>query len=128
MPICILHFMVYIIGINQQKGMERMEKFTYLGEPNCHFEPHRYCGTNNLALCIVDSNGEQYCVASVNIANKPLSDDRIAIKNWSENEGVDTFLKKLGIIGAMVDFVISGFVDIPIYELTEKGKAIFKEV
>ena len=111
-----------------KKGIGRMEKFTYLRKPNCHFEPHRYCGTNNLALCIVDSNGEQMCVASVNIADKPLSDDRIAIKNWSENEGVDTLLKKQGVIGEMVDFAISGFVDIPIYKLTEKGKAIFKEV
>ena len=102
-----------------------METFTYLGEPNCHFEAHRYCKTNNLALCIVDSNGEQYCVASVNIADMPLGDDKIAIKNWSENEGVDTLLKEQGIIGEMVDFVPSGFVEIPIYELTEKGKALF---
>jgi hypothetical protein len=71
------------------------------------------------------TTGEPWCVASVNLTPEqwgPLYKDRyqyMAIKNWSEGEGMDELLISAGIInGVPVRSVSSGFVDIPIYALS----------
>ena len=106
------------------------ETFTFKGiaceYSNCHFEISRYQGTNNIYIGIVDDEGP-ICRCTVNIS-RPIPDDRIAIKDWSENEGMDVTLKEMNIIqGDPVDCELSGFVTIDIYMLGEKGKQLITE-
>jgi hypothetical protein len=58
-----------------------------------------------------------------------MPDGCIAVKNWSENSGMDTFLKKMGIIEKNpICHLNSGFVKIPIYCLTKEGKKLYNGV
>ena len=96
----------------------------------CQFVTGKY-GNGNLALEIVGAEGSEYegepiFRVTVN-PGQPIPTSQIAIKDYSENEGMVDFCKKLGIIGNLVHTVHSGWVEIPIYELTEGGKEIFAE-
>jgi hypothetical protein len=103
-------------------------KLAYYTFPNCYFVPSRYSSNNNLALKIESEDKGLICVCTVNPDEK-LSDDVICIKNYSENEGMVEFLKNMGIIGDMVKVIPSGWVELyDVYELTEHGKEIFKNV
>lgn len=107
-----------------------METFTlelnHYKMDNCYFVTTHYKSSDNPAL-LIESGGEKICIASVN-PDMALPRNHIAIKNWSENEGMDDFLKKIGIIeNTPIYSVPSGFVLIPIYPLTEKGKKLFEE-
>ena len=63
------------------------------------------------------------------ITDKYNGDDVLAVKDWNENEGMFEALIEQGIItNECVDIVESGFVDIKIYRLTEKGKDLFKGI
>ena len=106
------------------------ETFTFKGMiceyPDCHFEISRYQGTNNIYIGIIDNEGP-ICRCTVNIP-RSIPDDRIAIKDWSENEGMDVTLKEMNIIeGDPIDCELSGFVTIDIYMLGEKGKQLVSE-
>lgn len=107
-----------------------METFTlelnYYKADDCYFVATHYKSPDNPAL-LIESDGERMCIASVN-PDMELPEHHIAIKNWSENDGMDDFLKKVGIIeNEPIYSVPSGFVSIPIYPLTEKGKKLFEE-
>lgn len=109
-----------------------MEKFTleldYFTEENCSFEMAYYSEPKNPALLIKGANGERIAVASVNPPDK-MPDGCIAVKNWSENSGMDTFLKKMGIIEETpLCQLTSGFVQIPVYLLTKEGKKLYNGV
>lgn len=84
---------------------------------------HYHNGNNALQFIDIDA-GEPYLTASVN-PSVPLPPDTLAVKNWSENNGVDDCLLCLGIIGDCVGKIPSGFVTIPVYKLTDKGKQLF---
>lgn len=58
--------------------------------------------------------------ASVNIPNEPLEKDEIAIKDYSENEGILDCLVQNKVVSAPVRYVNSGFVKIPICKLLIK--------
>jgi hypothetical protein len=75
-----------------------------------------------LALELVEADtGEDWCMASVALP-AGLPDDLIAIKNWSENEGMSGILERAGLIeGQPVQNVRSGFVQVPVYRLTAVG-------
>lgn len=94
------------------------------------FAVGRY-GNGNLALEMMgaegtEDEGEPIVRVTVN-PDIPLPDTQIAIKDYSENEGMVDFCKKIGIIGKLVRTIPSGFVEIPVYELTESGLEIFKD-
>ena len=95
-----------------------------------NFVAGRY-GNGNLALTMVGAAGTEYCgetIARVTVnPDIPLSDTQIAIKDYSENKGMVHFCKGLGIIGELVGIIPSGWVEIPVYELTEEGLEIFKD-
>ena len=96
----------------------------------CNFKTARYLN-GNLALQIVGAKGselegEPICTASVNPGIE-IPPAQIAVKNWSENDGMDDFLSKTGIIGELVGKIPSGFVTIPVYALTESGLELFKD-
>ena len=112
--------------------MENTFTFTlsYIKVENCHFEPHRYSNTRNLALVVVDDEGEQVAICSVNPRHYK-GDDVLCVKDWSENEGMVDFLVKQGVIKNEYDWFNSeesGFVVINAYKLTQKGKDIFKGI
>ncbi len=68
---------------------------------------------NGLALELVETEtGEPFMMCTVNIPN--LSDGEVAIKNYSENEGVLDFLIKEGIIEPPHRFASSGYVSLPV--------------
>lgn len=55
---------------------------------NCHLQVHQY-GNGRPALVLVDQkDGQRVAVASVNIPDLDLKDGEVAIKNYSENEGM----------------------------------------
>ena len=96
---------------------------------DCRFKAMRYASNGNLALIMEEAeSGERILTATVNTTVK-LPDDRIAVKDYSENVGVADFLKELGIIQPVeVASIPSGWVEIPVFELTESGKELFEGV
>jgi hypothetical protein len=80
-----------------------------------HFE--RY-PNGQLALLLVTEDHEPWLTATSAISS-PVPTGCIAVKDWSENEGVPAMLLKSDVIeGDPVARVSSGFVAIPIYRLT----------
>jgi len=114
--------------------MKTTDKFryqTYGGFYTCQFATGRY-GNGNLALEAMGAEGTQeegdpIVRVTVN-PGVPVPEDCIAVKNYSENEGMDNLLISLGIIeDTPVARIPSGFVEIPVYRLTESGKELFKD-
>ena len=66
---------------------------------------------------------EQQCVASVNLPdniNVEFTDDTIAVKNYSENEGILDMMIAAGHVSKPLLWVEQGFVKIPICKLLIK--------
>ena len=107
------------------------EMFTYHGifsdYPNCNFVVRRYGSPKNIYIGIVSRDEGPICHCTINTQCE-LPDDRIAVKDYSENEGMVERLKELDIItGDPVEYISSGFVDIGVYMLSEKGKKLVQE-
>lgn len=69
------------------------------------------------SLLITSLHGERLNVASICLADETLKDDEIAIKNYSENDGVLDFLVQEKIISTPIRTVKSGYVEIPICKI-----------
>jgi len=96
---------------------------------DCLFKATRYASNGNLALILVDAETEERILTATVNTDIALPDDRIAVKDYSENAGVADFLKGLGIIQPTeVVSIPSGWVEIPVFELTESGKELFEGV
>jgi hypothetical protein len=111
--------------------MTTQTTFTYKSKystyNNCRFSVNRY-HNDNFALQIVDNEG-LIATCTVNLGKVETSDFVIAIKDYSENEGMVDFLKSMGIIEDKPKFCeYSGFVTIPYYALTESGKELYKDI
>ena len=77
-----------------------------------------------LALQLVTEDGEPWLIATSATAF-PVPDGCIAVKNWSENDGVPDILVRGGVIeGVPLASVASGFVSVPIYRLTAAALAV----
>lgn len=77
-----------------------------------------YSTNNNTAIILVDpTDGETYAHATVNII--PLEKDKVTIKNYSENIGIEEALIEAGILGERLGHIPSGFIMAPIYKLSE---------
>lgn len=89
---------------------------------DCYFEVIRYATNNNLAIKIISETEGPITVVTTN-TNRKLPDTQIAIKDYSENEGMVNWLYSMGIIGLNpVETILSGFVEIPVYEVTDTGR------
>ena len=79
-----------------------------------------YNEPNNIALiaCTNDDEGlkEEFGIVSVNSTTK-LEEGYVAIKNWSENEGILNVLIREGVVSTPSHFIKSGFVDITVCKL-----------
>ena len=72
--------------------------------------------SGNVALNLIDATDHcPYMCATVNVDG--LKENEVAIKNYSENEGILAVLIREGIIQPPHRYVNSGFVKIPICEL-----------
>lgn len=75
-------------------------------------------GNNALRLYCCQDN-MPYAMCSINVDEK-LSKDEIAIKNWSENTGMEEVLMSVGIIKEKVKNINNGYVTIPVYKLSQE--------
>lgn len=66
------------------------------------------------------ADGFPYATASVAMTNVDLESDDVAIKNWSENEGILESLIEAGIVSKPHSYIPSGYVNIPICKLLVK--------
>ena len=69
------------------------------------------------AILLIDEDGDELCVGSVNIPDADIAPDEVAIKDYSENEGMLSFLMENAIVSAPVRQEQSGYVTIPICKL-----------
>ena len=74
-----------------------------------------YAEPPNTALQLVCETGEPFMTASVNIDE--VGPGQVAIKNYSENEGVMDALIEAGVISQPLFWEQSGFVRIPVCAL-----------
>lgn len=103
-------------------------KSKYAVYPDCVFWAGRY-GNGNLALQVVSPAEGLVCTCSVN-PGVPLPDNELAVKDWSENEGMVEELKRQDIISGDPVRTINteyGFVKIKVFALTDYGRSLFKK-
>ena len=84
----------------------------------------RYADNNNIALIGVGAeSGEPWCTYSVNM-DEILPDDRVALKTWSENLGIEQILWEANVIEREACDILpgEGFVDAPVHMLTDYAK------
>lgn len=95
---------------------------------DCVMVATRYAVNDRFALQLFSEIGELIAVATVNLPDYDLPDGCVAVKNYSENEGMWEALVKAGIIEAEPrDFVNSGYVSIPIGVLTPRALDLINE-
>lgn len=89
-------------------------KYNLNGENyNVTLERGQYRNNNALVLELVETEtGEPFMTCTVNTPE--ISGGEVAIKNYSENEGVLDFLIKEGIIEPPHRFISSGFISLPV--------------
>lgn len=81
----------------------------------------KYTNNDRVAIVLTDKEtGEPYATASVNLVNQDLEPDEVAIKNYSEGEGMLDDLVAAGIVEDTGKEVGSGYVLIPIARLLKK--------
>ncbi len=61
--------------------------------------------------------GDPVAKCTINLPDHDLAQDEVAIKNYSENEGMLESLQQAGVVGPVLRSVQSGFVTIPICRL-----------
>ena len=77
-------------------------------------------GNGRWAIDMLDENGEHAGTASVNLADMPLPERCVFIKDYSENAGVLKALIKIGVVTDTEIRVPSGYVKIPLCEFTQE--------
>ena len=77
-------------------------------------------GNGNTAIELIGTNGERITKATVN-TGALLMETEVAIKNYSENEGMLDALLAAGIILPPHDEISCGFVTAPVCLLTQKA-------
>jgi hypothetical protein len=87
---------------------------------NCIVEVLEY-PNGRKALELIDAKtGELVLVATTNLPNVPMASDEVAIKNYSENEGVLDVLIKAQIISQPQRYEQNGYITAPICKLLIK--------
>lgn len=86
---------------------------------NCVAVFGRYLNNNRVSIRLIEEEtNEPIATASVNLTEiRGMTDNQVAIKDYSENEGMVEALTKAGIIGNRILLVDNGHVEIGIYEL-----------
>lgn len=78
----------------------------------------KYSNNNRLYIGLFEEEtGEYYMDATVNLPEVELAEDEVAIKNYSENEGILETLIEAGVVSSPIRTVQSGWVTIPIVKV-----------
>ena len=85
-------------------------------------------GTGNTAIRLLDSNNNPYTTCTINLPDMDLETNQVAVKNYSENEGMLDALLKAEIVQEPLRFVRSGSTVIPICNLTKPASVLAGEV
>jgi len=89
-------------------------------EWKCKLVFRQYFNKRTAIELIEIGTNEPIAVATVNLPDIDLKQDEVAIKNYSENEGMLNVLITTGIVSTPIDLVHSGYVEIPICRLLIK--------
>jgi hypothetical protein len=89
---------------------------TFLGQ-QCNVEFGKYSNGRVAIGLVISSTGEPMTVASINFPFVEMANDEVAIKNYSENEGILDLLIAANIISTPVRFTQSGFIQSPICKI-----------
>jgi len=92
---------------------------------NCTLQVSRYSTNGNLAIQAFCPDGEPWSVMTVNPI-ETLDDEHVCIKDYSEGAGNLKTLIMAGLISEPERMIPSGFVELPVCRLTEKGLAWVK--
>ena len=75
-------------------------------------------GNGRVALQLYSvEDGQPYATASVNLPEHNIGPDEIAVKDYSENEGILDSLLKAGLVETPNRYVRSGMVRIPVCKI-----------
>ena len=87
-----------------------------------HLQFGRYKDTNMVALQLYTSDGFPYMTASFNPVEVPDTDTTrlIAIKDWSENEGIEKALLDNNVFEKFVKSIPTGYVNGSVYIVNKK--------
>lgn len=89
---------------------------------NCIVERSRYSNNNRTALLLIDAeDGEPVATATVNLPEVEMAPGEVAIKNWSENEGMVEVLVQAGVIEPPHREIALGYVIAPVCRIREEG-------
>ena len=95
---------------------------------DCAIRARKY-NNGNLAIELLEAEtGDHFTTCTVNVGKIDDSLNAVAVKDYSENEGMLDFLKENGLVGDTLYTVQSGFVIVPVVKLTESGLELFQEV
>lgn len=92
-------------------------KTPYAKYKNCYFYTNHYADNGNLFIGIAqdsEDDGEMYIMNITMNPSVPLADGCIAVKNYSENEGILEEMKALGLVTEILCYLPSGYVSIPV--------------
>jgi hypothetical protein len=96
--------------------MEQYTKYTYR-DATVILEKRKYANNGRLRIDMIDiEDGTPYATVTVNLTYAKLTENEIAVKDHSENEGMLKFLQDNGIVGPVKRYAKSGYVEIPIVE------------
>jgi hypothetical protein len=85
----------------------------------CYLEFDTYSNGKTAIRLIDSSDDEEYTVATVNVPFADLPPGHVAIKSYSENEGVLEALIEAGVVKDTGVKLPSGFISLPVVALTE---------
>lgn len=77
----------------------------------------KYVEPKNNALILETLDGSSWATASINIGDKPIREDLVFIKDYSENEGMLNLLKDNCVVKEVVDICHNGYVDVPVVRI-----------
>jgi hypothetical protein len=87
------------------------------GNYSCHVVFSAYQDNDNTAIQLVDvRDGLPVATATINPGTK-MKKELVAIKDYSENEGMLEALTNAGIVSAPISWLPMGFVTVPVCEL-----------
>lgn len=87
---------------------------------NCVVRLRQYPNGRHALELVEQGTGQPVAVASVNLPDAPMTDEEVAIKNWSENEGILKVLIEAGIVSEPVRLMPTGYVYAHICKLNQE--------
>lgn len=97
----------------------RLSDYNY----DVELEFSKYSNNNRTAIELIDTtDGDCVCMATVNLPYELIESDEVAIKDYSENEGVLKFLVDNKIVSEPIRTVAAGYVTFPICKLLVEPK------